>query len=444
MRITDLLSPLGLLVIVGAKIWEWNAKTWTLPGKYDYYLIAGLALIVLHVALRWDDIVRVMGERQMKYGGNALVLGVAVLGILGLANYFAFRHSKRWDFTKSQRYSLSDQTKKVVRGLGEEVTLWYFQRSVEVGAGRERLTQMQQLSPKLKVEFVDPVAQPRWRASSRSPACPTLVVVRGGKREKIGNDSEQDVVNAVIKVTRESQKTLCFVTGEGERGLDDSSAARGSALKDALAKSQYETKELFLVREPKVARGMLGGGGAGAGEGPGAAGGRRAARLRAGRRAHALPAGAGVQGAHAQPGGPAARVEPGARLRPGARHLAAQPGLRHRSGEPAGRELPLPRDHQGLPAGHRLPHRAQREGERRRLAHRHRAEPGRDLARLLGRGGLPLPEPAALRRREGPARPHLAGRGGHHQRRRCAFAFPRPVARPLPPLPRKRPRRRGG
>jgi ABC-type uncharacterized transport system involved in gliding motility auxiliary subunit len=250
MRITDLLSPVGLLVILGAKVWELLGKT--LPGRYDYYLIAGLALIATHIILRYDDIERSLGRRQMLYGGNTLLLSLAALVILGLANYFAFRYSKRWDFTKSQRFSLADQTKKVVQGLKEDVTLLYFQRAAAVGAGRERLTQMQQLSPKLKVEFVDPYVTPARAREYEVTAVPTLVVARGSKQEKIGNDSEQDLVNALIKVTRGAQKTICFVTGEGERGLDDFGPRGLNAFKEALRKSQYETKELLLVREPKV------------------------------------------------------------------------------------------------------------------------------------------------------------------------------------------------
>ena len=44
-------------------------------------------------------------------------------------NYLAARHPMRWDLTKDQRYSLSDQTKKVVAGLKDDVKITYFQRA---------------------------------------------------------------------------------------------------------------------------------------------------------------------------------------------------------------------------------------------------------------------------------------------------------------------------
>ena len=90
MRITDLLAPLGLVVIIAAKAVELNGH---LPGPFWYYLAGGLALMALHVVLRWDDVVAGLGARQMMHGGNMLVLVVAVLGILGLVNYLAYRNS---------------------------------------------------------------------------------------------------------------------------------------------------------------------------------------------------------------------------------------------------------------------------------------------------------------------------------------------------------------
>src|SRR5207245_5258683 len=70
--------------------------------------------------------------------------------------------------------------------------------------------------------------------------------------EKVSNDSEQDITNALIKVTRDAKKTVCFVEGEGERDIDDGADAGFSAVKTALGKSQYETRKVLLARESSV------------------------------------------------------------------------------------------------------------------------------------------------------------------------------------------------
>jgi ABC-type uncharacterized transport system involved in gliding motility auxiliary subunit len=79
-----------------------------------------------------------------------------------------------------------------------------------------------------------------------------VIVEKGSAREKITNDSEQDLTNAIIKVTRDKKKTVCFVEGEGERDIDQSGDQGFSAAKAALGRSQYDTKKVLLLREKAV------------------------------------------------------------------------------------------------------------------------------------------------------------------------------------------------
>jgi ABC-type uncharacterized transport system involved in gliding motility auxiliary subunit len=251
MRTIDALTPLGILVVIAALAASSYEK---LPGRVEYYLAAGALLVVIHLALRWQDIARGRG-RQLRYGGNMVVVVAGVLGILGALNYIAFRRDKTWDLTKGRRYSLSDQTRKILQGLKEDVTIRYFQRgsAPDLQAGQEHMKSFEAASPRIKVQFVDPVKSPgqAQEYDVRGP-WPILVVERGGKREKITNDSEQDLTNALIKVTREGKKTVCFASGEGERDIDDSGERGFSGLKSALGRSQYETLKVLLVREGKV------------------------------------------------------------------------------------------------------------------------------------------------------------------------------------------------
>ena len=250
-RIVDALAPLGLLVMIGAGAWARAGKT--LPGKPEYYTIAGLVLIVAHLLLRWDDLARLVGRRQAKYGANTLLAAVAVAGVLGGGNYLVYKHTKRWDLTKNQRYSLSDQTKKVLANLKDDVKIIYFDRATNLAAGQDRLKEYQAASPRIKTEFVDPLKDPTKAQSydARGP-WPSIVVERASVREKISNDSEQDITNAIIKVTHEKKKTVCFEEGEGERDLEDGGDGGFSAAKSALGKSQYETQKVALLREQKV------------------------------------------------------------------------------------------------------------------------------------------------------------------------------------------------
>jgi len=250
-RLVDLLAPLGLLLAVGAVAWARWGKT--LPGGLRPYLIAALALVLLHLILRWEDVARGLGRRQLKYGTNTVVLVLVVLGILGAANYLAVRHPKRFDLTKDQRYSLSDQTRKVVAGLKDDVKITYFQRQRDMARGQDRLKEYQALSPRIKVEFVDPVQSPtKAQAYDVRGPWPIIVVEKADKRERVSNDGEQDITNALLKVTREGKKTVCLLEGEGERSGEESGDRGFSGAKASLTKSLYDVKSVFLMREKAV------------------------------------------------------------------------------------------------------------------------------------------------------------------------------------------------
>jgi ABC-type uncharacterized transport system involved in gliding motility auxiliary subunit len=250
-RLVDFLAPLGFLLAVGAIAWTRWGKT--LPGGLRPYLIGALALVLLHLVLRWEDVARGLGRRQLKYGTNTFVLVVVVLGILGLVNYLVDRHTKRFDLTKDQRYSLSDQTRKVLAGLKDDIKITYFQRQRDMARGQDRLREYTALSPRLKVEFVDPVQSPaKAQAYDVRGPWPILVVEKGGRRERVSNDGEQDITNALIKVTREGKKTVCLLEGEGERSGEESGDRGFSGVKSSLTKSLYEVKTVFLLREKTV------------------------------------------------------------------------------------------------------------------------------------------------------------------------------------------------
>ena len=194
-----------------------------------------------------------IGPRQIRHGGNSAVLTLVVLGILAGLNYIAHRRPLSKDFTKGQRYSLSDQTKKVVGGLQDDIRILYFQRAAELAGGDERIKQYQALSPRVKAEFVDPYAKPvRAREYDVKGPWPIIVVERGARRERAASDSEQDLTNAVVKVTRDNQKTVCFAFGEGERDIDDGGDLGYTGAREALIKSQYVTKKVVLARERAV------------------------------------------------------------------------------------------------------------------------------------------------------------------------------------------------
>jgi ABC-type uncharacterized transport system involved in gliding motility auxiliary subunit len=250
-RYIDFLTPLGVLIVVVALcMMKWSR----LPGKFWYYVLAAVVLALTHVVLRGADISRALGPRQLKYATDALLFVSAVVVGLGIANYLVYRHNKSWDLTKAQMHSLAEQTKKVLTGLKDDVTITYFAPPTEIGQdARDRLKSYQEASAKVKYQFVDPMADPdkTERYNARGPY-PMIFIERGARQEKVSSHGEQDLTNAIVKVTREGARKVCFVEGDGERSLDESGPFGLTSAKSALEKTSYEIEKLALLRKPEV------------------------------------------------------------------------------------------------------------------------------------------------------------------------------------------------
>jgi ABC-type uncharacterized transport system involved in gliding motility auxiliary subunit len=253
MKPTDFLSLLGFATLFVDAWFERTGRALPPSIKAEWLTWGGLALLALGVLGRVPDLVRAAGARRMKYGSNTLVYVLLVGSILGGVNWMANRYPKRFDVSKEQRFSLSEQTRKILGGLQGDVTLTYVQRNASTTAtAKDILREYPAASPRVKVEYVDPMKEPGKARTLEVAQLPTIVVAMGERREKVLSDGEQEITNAILKLTRNVKKTVCFASGEGERDIDDSSDHGYSGVKSAVSKSQYEIKKVVLLQEQKV------------------------------------------------------------------------------------------------------------------------------------------------------------------------------------------------
>src|SRR5579863_7923520 len=93
--------------------------------------------------------------RQAKYAAYATVYGLVVLTAVVVTNFLANRYNKSFDATANKRYSLSEQTAKIVKGLKQDATITYYDQSTRFQTAKDQLDQYANLSPKVKVDYVD-------------------------------------------------------------------------------------------------------------------------------------------------------------------------------------------------------------------------------------------------------------------------------------------------
>src|SRR5499433_1223111 len=190
--------------------------------------------------------------RQTKYAAYATTYIIVVLAAVVVANILADRHNKSFDATSNKRYSLSDQTAKIVKGLKQDATITYFNQSTRFRDGRDLLDQYANLTPKVRVEYVDPDKEPQRAREAGIKNFATAVVQIGAKKEEAKSMTEEGITGAFIRDLKSNTRTVCFVTGSGEHQIENSDREGLSRFKDLVAKDNYESKSIDLLQKAEV------------------------------------------------------------------------------------------------------------------------------------------------------------------------------------------------
>jgi ABC-type uncharacterized transport system involved in gliding motility auxiliary subunit len=190
--------------------------------------------------------------RQTKYAAYASIYILVVLAVLVIANFLANRYNKTYDATANKRYSLSQETKKIVAGLKAPATITYFNQTTHFSEGRDLLDEYAALSSKIHIDYVDPDKDPEAARADGITTVPTATVTANTHTEKAADVSEEGITGAFIRDIKGNTRTVCFVTGSGEHQLDDSSRDGLSQLKEVLDRDSYQTQSIDLVTQATV------------------------------------------------------------------------------------------------------------------------------------------------------------------------------------------------
>ncbi|HEY4739437.1 MAG TPA: Gldg family protein [Candidatus Acidoferrales bacterium] len=243
------IGTLGLALLVGGYL------RYTVQGELlltsKILMIAGGAIFVIALAFGFREVVGFFSGRSARLGTNVATLVISVIFILGFLNFLGYRHHKRFDLTSEKLYTLSDQSKRVVSGLKQNVEIIRFGKTPDQEL-RDRFKEFTSLSPRLQFTEVDPEEKPQMAKQYGVTRMNQVVVTSNGHNEILQNTDEQDITNAIVKVTRNTVKTVCFVTGHGEKSIDGSEEEGFSGMNDALKKESYQTKSVNLVSEGNV------------------------------------------------------------------------------------------------------------------------------------------------------------------------------------------------
>src|SRR5881398_1764884 len=213
---------------------------------------------------------------RIRIGLNVLVQIILILFLAAMVNSIAFKHYKRWDFSRDQKYALSDKTKRFLNTLKDRmrITVFFAPTTPITSDVQSLLTEYQYAGKaKIDIEHVDPE-----RNFSRAKELfdkykvvtdESLLVLDYEGRNKTVKASEmadvdqsgsefgegprvaafkgeQAITSAMIDLVEGKKKTLGYVTGHKEPSLSESSSPI-SVLKTFIENENIKFQELNLL-----------------------------------------------------------------------------------------------------------------------------------------------------------------------------------------------------
>ena len=247
-RLADVAGYVGLAVLLASVALpfvrpEWNAYR-------GWVALAGALLVAASIVARLD-----FSRRVTRYGLNALVLIVLVIGIIAFVEAVSYRHNARLDLTENRRNSLSPQTIQLLKGLKTDIVATAFFRSDQPGkkVAEDLLKQYAaQSGGKLTWKMSDPDREPGLAKRYNVESYGTVVLENKDRSEKVLDAEEEKLTNGLVKVTREGKRVVYVLKGHGEREIGNTDRPGLSEAKNAMERANYTVKELVLARDPKV------------------------------------------------------------------------------------------------------------------------------------------------------------------------------------------------
>jgi hypothetical protein len=205
---------------------------------------AGAAILAITVVWNWQEVVDWVRDPRGVFAvttGISVAVFVAAIVLLNIAVWY-----RPWsiDLTASGRNQVTDETRAILARLDEPVVLKEFG---EVPKIDQLLRSFARESRNLRIDMADPEKARQDALQYGVTAMGQVVVLAGDKFRRVAEPNEQALITAILQVTNEQQRVVCFVTGHGERGLEDKSATGLDSLREVLEASNYKPQQVSLL-----------------------------------------------------------------------------------------------------------------------------------------------------------------------------------------------------
>jgi ABC-type uncharacterized transport system involved in gliding motility auxiliary subunit len=205
-------------------------------------LIVGLAAYAIMAP---DTVRRFFSGRQARYGSNSLILALAVIGIILVANYVAFQNPKSWDLTEDKSNTLAPETLQALATLPEKVTATaFYTAGLNSASADELLLKFKTNSGgKFDYSFVDPDLDPVAARAAGITGDGKIMLQMGETKEIASFADESELTKTLIRLISPEPRVVYFLEGHGEPTLE----SKFSTAKTTLESKNYTVNSLNLL-----------------------------------------------------------------------------------------------------------------------------------------------------------------------------------------------------
>jgi ABC-type uncharacterized transport system involved in gliding motility auxiliary subunit len=234
----------GALLLVAAVVRATVNVEW---GTLDLWLaIAGATIVVMTAVWNRQEVIEWIRDPRGIFAVTTAVAVAAFVAALVMLNIVVWYNPWSIDLTATGRNQVSEDTRRILARLEEPVTLRQFGRAADPRI-EQLLRGFERETLRITVEFRD-VDRDRALATEYGVIKLGTVVVSSGENfRKVEEPNEQALITAVLQVTSNEDRVVCFVTGHGERGLADEAPGGLGRLSATLEASNYRADRLSLL-----------------------------------------------------------------------------------------------------------------------------------------------------------------------------------------------------
>lgn len=181
-----------------------------------------------------------------------LVFFSLLLSLLGVVNYWFYKHPYQYDLSEIKLNSLSDQTQNVLKNMDDEIVFKLFARKAESLPWMTLIDFYRVAKNSIKIEKIDIDVRPDLVGDYQIDNTATLVIEYKGRRQKVTERDELNITNGLIKISRNSDPVVYFSEGHGE---GDINSAENEGLKfifEAAKNSAVDMRPINLLKANEI------------------------------------------------------------------------------------------------------------------------------------------------------------------------------------------------